>query len=1747
MGRGQSHRKKARAMQQPMTMMNPMFMNPAMMMGMGMPGMQPWGMNPMGMMQGGMHPPRGRDEGSDDGDLTSESDGGQPAASAAKASAARVPSLDTEDAANEALMNLMHSRAQLFSSKDEGDKITRSAAMIRNLPKDRCFESKKMCFTTIFKVQNAVTAMKAEPMLSDGFINALSEAQGYQEVWMVEHEPKARGRGAKAVAAERAREVETNRSLPEMMRGAQFSVAPVSALSLQGPPPHRSTVNQEAPARPPMAVPVRPPVAPNVDQMLVELAAHPKAKAAARPMLPPPPVLLNGRELESLQVMANDAAAEDQDLDHDLDQALDQLEQTDEAEPANGAEAQREPTNGRQEEEDINICIICRQALTAPDPELGGPQMLHCGHTFHAACLAQTWRIGNHAQGWCPFKCNVRAMALQAHQAGSNPPQLVSKQATMDALNQKVKSIQQREQEIERRFEETSKLVDRSTLGAVADFPVNDEGQIYVAGAEAEMEQLQQELNHFYTIDDQCGGRSQRVWAHYLSVAFPWMAGWCINSMLLALLMRAVHHRRCGHCWLQYIEFFCGQGNLSKQALRKGWQGVSLDQEVNQSHDLLEPHGLELWRKTRLLGEVKMGAIQDAKNGLWKAKSIHQCLDKQSLKRSKRSGLAYEAVLLCMEKFEALREACQKICNLLGDRLIIQPLKNLWCDLTTLRVLVNLSCGGGSLLDEGNPLAWSEIPAHLVQCPESIPLPTKQLQLKALWRQRWTQIVSRILTLLQTLRRMQANNALRAEKMAESGLDIFTRTEEKKRALEIMMARETPESVPAFMENWEAIKKELRYFARVHKLPAEWSNVMSRKNWATLSEEAIHKGIAALNFLRHYSMFNLAQEGVRIQSGQLSKFAMELTIMCNRDEFDEVRYIGFSLGSADWAVLFWPLQRFSDGSGKDLFYLDPAGTAEWKFLLSPQRWQVVDHEVVVESGKIFMAPTTSQPLLKAFFGNMQCQKSVTIPDMALLAEVLTMPEELFNVKRMRRDQLLHALVDKIGANDEPWVKKTKELMQTPIKRKNIGDVLDELVLSEMPLEEQREFREVAEEIQSKKQTGWSIVEQKWRDSAVSGPDAEIEVAAPVVEPRVPEVVAPAVAEPNAAPEALAPDAAEVAVLDGAPQPPAAGAAPGDARPDPAPRGPRAAGRGFINVWTDVQRSSCSSVAGQIKLDPFPGSRDAPTWFMRIKQADGSWASKFPGFRRRTTHVIGESEDFPVRLSWFIVSELGASLICKAFIQGQWWRAMVMAICFSEATTMINGPHDCIGAPPPDCNAADFRGTAWDMGSPLPRMSGSPSEPESSPRSGRIPPASGSPVPRRGTLWQVEILETPPKSTKKGTEVASSTVILDAEPASPSKGSPSKTPRTPIGQEPVTPVMKHRWSTPGRPLVKPKNLSMFFSPAPKVKISPVDRRAQEPPGVESDPAQCGAQGWVRGSDLKEVKESTPEREPPTDGSVAEALTVSLPKISTAAVLGHRGTLDLFRRRLRRQKLTSSGAEVKARGRRKVTKVTATARRAKAKKGSVPLWKLRKEVGKALAAPMTKVIARPVTRKAKLAAGQRAALAEKVQVAEPAGSQGALPPVLPEEATRLAPGKEPPMRMILAKEDAMKTSRVVMPLIPPLPVPQPPQAPAAEGKCSEGDSDDDLPLSDLVEKRSTLASLRPNRPPTTWSEQLRYPLDSATFPIRIYPIGEEPADEVDDPWSSCSEPEDGDLLDGPAAGVTTLLWCRSSFERLLGEKT
>ena len=55
-------------------------------------------------------------------------------------------------------------------------------------------------------------------------------------------------------------------------------------------------------------------------------------------------------------------------------------------------------------------------------------------------------------------------------------------------------------------------------------------------------------------------------------------------------------------------------------------------------------------------------------------------------------------------------------------------------------------------------------------------------------------------------------------------------------------------------------------------------------------------------------------------------------------------------------------------------------------------------------------------------------------------------------------------------------------MKTPVKNSScLGDVLDEVILSEMPLEEQREFKEVVDEVGARKMFGWSQAEQKLKD------------------------------------------------------------------------------------------------------------------------------------------------------------------------------------------------------------------------------------------------------------------------------------------------------------------------------------------------------------------------------------------------------------------------------------------------------------------------------------------------------------------------------------------------------------------------------------------------------------------------------------------------------------------------------------------
>ena len=67
--------------------------------------------------------------------------------------------------------------------------------------------------------------------------------------------------------------------------------------------------------------------------------------------------------------------------------------------------------------------------------------------------------------------------------------------------------------------------------------------------------------------------------------------------------------------------------------------------------------------------------------------------------------------------------------------------------------------------------------------------------------------------------------------------------------------------------------------------------------------------------------------------------------------------------------------------------------------------------------------------------------------MTVLSEVLMLDSEQFNPKKMKRDQLLNAILDKVGADDQDWLCKVRESLAKPEKRKVIGDALDEFILS----------------------------------------------------------------------------------------------------------------------------------------------------------------------------------------------------------------------------------------------------------------------------------------------------------------------------------------------------------------------------------------------------------------------------------------------------------------------------------------------------------------------------------------------------------------------------------------------------------------------------------------------------------------------------------------------------------------------------
>ena len=155
--------------------------------------------------------------------------------------------------------------------------------------------------------------------------------------------------------------------------------------------------------------------------------------------------------------------------------------------------------------------------------------------------------------------------------------------------------LRQEERKIQGTFRATAADLGQDAFADAEEFPLTAEGELYWHDQQ-EVHRLIVTIRSFLVLDSVVnGGRAQLVWPRYMAAANPWMGGKALEVQLLALVLRCYKNRREKLSYLEYIEYFCGCGNLSKSAIKQGLRGASLDLEQSEDHDCLTPGGLRLW------------------------------------------------------------------------------------------------------------------------------------------------------------------------------------------------------------------------------------------------------------------------------------------------------------------------------------------------------------------------------------------------------------------------------------------------------------------------------------------------------------------------------------------------------------------------------------------------------------------------------------------------------------------------------------------------------------------------------------------------------------------------------------------------------------------------------------------------------------------------------------------------------------------------------------------------------------------------------------------------------------------------------------------------------------------------------------------------------------------------------------------------------------------------------------------------
>jgi hypothetical protein len=235
----------------------------------------------------------------------------------------------------------------------------------------------------------------------------------------------------------------------------------------------------------------------------------------------------------------------------------------------------------------------------------------------------------------------------------------------------------------------------------------------------------------------------------------------------------------------------------------------------------------------------------------------------------------------------------------------------------------------------------------------------------------------------------------------------------------------------------------------------------------------------------------------------------ELTFLSFEDSQQNLPSLcGLCLSQFDWGFLLWPIAPCFEGTD-EWWALDPSGVVHCAHIIEPSDWKVWTFDHVAFGGElVLMRFQESESLLRHFFGEIKRHNLPTKTDLANLGEHLgvlcTSAKVLMKMPTM---DLIDSLLDMICDGDVDWCEAIKKAMRKPKQaasaesadrsRTELGTVLDEVVLSELSLDERKDFKEVQEAIAKNitSSSGWTLVDRQEKNKGKSGKSAKTKAKA----------------------------------------------------------------------------------------------------------------------------------------------------------------------------------------------------------------------------------------------------------------------------------------------------------------------------------------------------------------------------------------------------------------------------------------------------------------------------------------------------------------------------------------------------------------------------------------------------------------------------------------------------------------------------